>query len=86
MTSELTLVGVLSKKIEFWSNRYEFSFQFWGKNNCNVFISRQGVEIASFGGRDDIKEIFEDTISWCEKSMPGMKYPKKIVPEIDLPD
>ena len=63
------------QKIDFWTkDQYEISFQFWGDGNNNVFINREGVEIASFGGRNSIDEIINDTILWCEKSNPGKKY------------
>lgn len=69
------ILGVLLSRIEFWSQRYEFSFQFWGENNNNVFINKDFVEIASFGGEGTILEILERTLAWCEKSNPRIKYP-----------
>lgn len=64
------------QKIEYWTKQYEFSFQFWGEGNNNVFINRGYVEIASFGGGDSINEILEDTIAWCEKANPRFNYSK----------
>jgi hypothetical protein len=67
----------LLEKIEFWTKQYEFSFQFWGEGNNNVFINRDGIEIASFGGENSIKDILKLTIDWCEKANPSkIKYPK----------
>ncbi len=61
-------------KIEFWTKRYEFSFQFWGSGNNNVYINKDDVEVASFGGEDSIQDILVMTIQWCEKSNPRIKY------------
>jgi len=70
--TELTVL----EKIEYWTNIYELSFQFWGTDNNNVFINKDDVEIASFGGESSINDILELTINWCEKSNPRLKYAK----------
>jgi len=81
------IIGILMGKIEYWQKQYEFSFQFWEKDNNNVFINRNYVEIASFGGEKTIKDILERTVAWCEKANPRFKYPESLVgKEIDLPD
>ncbi len=63
-------------KIEFWSKKYEFSFQFWGEGQNNVYINKDFVEIASFGGKKTIDDIFKKVIEWCEKANPRIKYPQ----------
>lgn len=75
---EWALIGRGMAKIQFWSGRYDLSFQFWGEDNNNVFIERDGVELASFGGEETPLLIIERTIEWCEKSNPSVKYPKGI--------
>lgn len=75
-SSEKLLLALQLMKIEFWTKRYEFSFQFWGEDNNNVYIQRDNVEIASFGGEGTISEILKRTLDWCEKSNPRIKYPK----------
>lgn len=74
--SGFAVMGILMAKIEFWTKRYEFSFQFWGEDNNNVYINRGTVEIASFGGEGTIREILERTLAWCEKASPSLKYPQ----------
>lgn len=86
MLSEHAISGVLAAKVEFWSKRYQFSFQFWGKGNNNVFIQKDSVEIKSFGGRETMREIFQDTVAWCEKANPRIKYPSDVVTVIANPD
>ena len=76
--SEIFNLGMLLSKVGFWSKQYDISFQFWGQANNNVFISNDLIELASFGGRDTIKEILEDTIEWCEKANPSKKYPPRL--------
>jgi hypothetical protein len=72
-------IGMKLAKIEFWTKRYEFSFQFWGEDNNNVYINRGTVEIASMGGRASVEEILDDVIEWCEKASPRMKYPSELI-------
>lgn len=80
-------IGMLLSKIEFWAFQYDFSFQFLGVGNNNVFINRGNVEIHSSGGFDTISEMFEHVVDWCQNSNPKVKYPKEIVgTSIDLPD
>lgn len=81
------VIGLLMGKIEYWQNKYEFSFQFWGEENNTVYINRGSVEIASFGGEKTIQKILERAIAWCEKANPRFKYPKDLINnEIDLPE
>jgi hypothetical protein len=42
--------AILLSEIESYSNKYNFSFQFWGAGNNNVFIEKDNVEIYSSGG------------------------------------
>jgi len=55
------------QEIEKWSAKYQFSFQFWGKDNMNVFISKDDVELTSFGGRDSIEEIIKDALEYINR-------------------
>lgn len=67
--------GKAVTKIMFWSQKYDISFQFWGYGNNNVFIEKDGVELASFGGEGTPYEIMVRVIEWCEKSNPSTGYP-----------
>jgi len=82
-----TALGILMARIQFWTTVYEFSFQFWGENNNNVFICKDDVEVASFGGEDTIAAILTTTLLWCEKVNPTMSYPTGLgvatVPDMD---
>lgn len=80
-------VGGLVTKVEFWAHQYDFSFQFWGPGNNNVFINKGTIELTSSGGFDTVKEMFEFVENWCKKANPRVKYPEAIIgKEIDLPD
>jgi len=82
-----TIIGMAMLKIEFWASQYQISFQFWGEGDNNVFIYRDHVEIASFGGESSPIDIIERTVAWCEKSNPSKEYPESLVgKQIDLPD
>jgi len=57
-------------KIEFYSKVYEFSFQFWGKHNNNVFINKGGVELTSFGGDVSARSSIRRAIEYVERINP----------------
>jgi hypothetical protein len=66
----------LFAEIEKWTEIYEFSFQFWGKGDMNVFIKKGGIDLTSMGGRDTIKEILIDALEWVNKQNPnGFRMP-----------
>ena len=77
--SKWALNGIILAKIEFWTTQYEFSFQFWGRDNNNVYINRDYIELASFGGEDSIADILTLAIEWCEKANPRKQYPKELI-------
>lgn len=56
--------------IQQWAGIYNFSFQFWGEDNNNVFIEKDGVELASFGGEKDIEAIIKRTLAWIKDKNP----------------
>ncbi len=79
-------IGILMAKIEYWTRWYEFSFQFWGEDNNNVFINKDDVEVASFGGEDTVEKILTFAVGWCERVNPRYEYPKWIMATIVDPD
>ena|SRR5688572_110796 len=79
-------LGLEVTKVEFWAHQYDFSFQFWGPGNNNVYINRDNVEVHSSGGFETVKEMMEYVVAWCKKANPRVKYPAAILgTEIDLP-
>jgi hypothetical protein len=76
--NEWMLIGKAMAKIQFWSGKYDLSFQFWGEGDCNVYISKDSVDIKSMGGEDTPLEIMNQAIEWCEKANPSTKYPEGI--------
>jgi len=65
-------------ELEKWTKVYEFSFQFWGEGNNNVFINKGGIEMTSFGGEDTIELVIKRALEWCAKQNPnGYKPPVK---------
>lgn len=74
------LDAVNLRKIEFWATKYEFSFQFWGEGNNNVFINKDDVEIHSSGGYETVADMFKYVIAWCEKANPKVWYPRNVSP------
>ena len=78
--TELWTLGILMGRLEFWSNKYDISIQFWGSDNVNVYISKDGVDLKVFGGCGTAKEAAILVIEWCEKSNPRIDYPTFLAP------
>ncbi len=47
----------LLTEIEKYSDRYQFSFQFWGKGNNNVYIAKDDVDLRDEGGYNSPEEV-----------------------------
>jgi len=60
-------LGTLIKEIEKYSGKYEFSPQFWGMGNNNIFISKNDVEIFSGGGYENISECLKSALEYIYK-------------------
>ncbi len=56
-------LGTLLQEIEKWSGKYKFSFQFWPDQN-NVYISKDGVDLTSFGGYSTIKGVLVKALEY----------------------
>lgn len=46
----MNIKHILLSEIEKWSEKYQFSFQFWGEGNNNLYIYKDDVELHSTGG------------------------------------
>ena len=57
----------LFEKLNPYFGKYEISFQFWGVGNNNVFINKNDVEIASFGGEETPEDIMQVTLSYLDR-------------------
>lgn len=60
----------LIDELEKWSKEYGFSFQFWGPDLNNVYISKGDIEIANFGGEANIRDIIVPALEWVKKQNP----------------
>lgn len=57
----------LIKRIEEYSEKYEFNFQFWGPMNNNVYILKQDVNLYDSGGHETIKDCLEDALKYLDR-------------------
>jgi len=55
------------KEIEKYSSKYQFSFQFWGDGNNNVFIMKDDIDLYSSGGFLSIQEALMDALQYIYK-------------------
>lgn len=78
MLAKMIRIAQLVAKIDYWRQRYSFSFQIWSKDELNVYIHRDDAEIHSSGGFDSITDLFQYTVDWCEKHYPRFVYPAGI--------
>ena len=62
-----TRLGELISEIEKYSEKYEFSFQFWGPGNNNVFIAKDYVNMYDIGGLPTIEEALTAALRWVYK-------------------
>ena len=53
--------------LEYWEGTYEFSFQFWGPDNNNVFISKGGVRLYDTGGLATPKLVCIKALEYIER-------------------
>lgn len=53
----------LMKEIEKWSEKYDFTFQFW-KNNNTVYIEVDLVDLFESGNHNTPKEAIESALKW----------------------
>jgi len=59
--------AALLDEIQAWSEKYEFSFQFWGKGRNQLWIYKGGVELTLFGGRDTAVEVIKEGLEYIYK-------------------
>jgi len=61
------MVRNLIQEIEYYSDKYQFSFQFWGDGNNNVFIMKDDIDLYSSGGFSSIQEALIDALHYIYK-------------------
>ena len=61
------MVRNLIREIENYSDKYQFSFQFWGDGNNNVFIMKDDIDLYSSGGFSSIQEVLIDALQYIYK-------------------
>jgi hypothetical protein len=61
------MVRNLIQEIEYYSDKYQFSFQFWGDGNNNVFIMKDDIDLYSSGGFLSIQEALMDALQYIYK-------------------
>lgn len=57
----------LIKRIEEYAGKYEFSFQFWGKGNNNIYIVKDDVDLYNSGQHETIKDCLEDALTYLDR-------------------
>jgi len=57
----------LIKRIEKYAGKYEFSFQFWGEGNNNIYIMKDDVDLYSSGQHETIKDCLEDALKYLDR-------------------
>jgi hypothetical protein len=63
----LKMVRNLIQEIDNYSDKYQFSFQFWGDGNNNVFIMKDDIDLYSSGGFSSIQEVLIDALQYIYK-------------------
>jgi hypothetical protein len=55
------------EKIKYWSGKYQFNFQFWDKEENNVYIEKGGIELTSFGGCLSLEQVIDKALEYIEE-------------------
>lgn len=66
-------MNLLMLEIQRWSEIYQFSFQFWGEGNNNVFIEKDDVELYSTGGHSTPQKAIYEALKYIRKINPKTK-------------
>jgi hypothetical protein len=66
-------ISEILAELEKWSQTYEFSFQFWGDGNNNVYIAKGGVDLYDTGGYNTILEAIWAALEWVYAKNPKAK-------------
>jgi hypothetical protein len=66
-TFKMYETAMLFERLKEYFGKYEISFQFWGDGNNNVFINKDDVEIASFGGENTPEEIMVRALEYLDR-------------------
>lgn len=67
--------GIAIKQLSPYMGKYELTFQFWGADNNNVFIEKDGIELYDSGGFATPYEAMADALKYLERVSPGMSIP-----------
>lgn len=70
-------LNTLMDEIDKWSETYQFSFQFWGTGNNNVFIEKHGVDLYSSGGFNNIFDCVVDALQYIYRINRTIKHKRK---------
>ena len=57
----------LLKEIEKYSDKYQFSFQFWGNGDNNVYIAKDYVNLFDTGGYLTIEDVIIAALHYIYK-------------------
>lgn len=57
----------LMQEIEKWSEKYDFSFQFWGKDYNNIYISKDQIDLYDTGGYETVEDVLKVALEWVYK-------------------
>lgn len=57
----------LIKAIEKFSDKYQFSFQFWGSGNNNVYIMKDDVDLYDTGGYLTAEDVMIAALQYIYK-------------------
>ena len=54
----------LLQEIEKYSDRYDFSFQFWGAGHNSVYISKDHIDLIDRGGYETIQDVLKFALEY----------------------
>lgn len=58
---------LLFEKLNAYAGKYQFSFQLWGKGEYTIYISKDFVELTSFGGYEDAEDCMLAALNYLDR-------------------
>lgn len=55
------------EELEKWSQKYEFSFQFWGKGINHCYISKEDVELTCISQCESVEECITKALEYINR-------------------
>lgn len=57
----------LFNRLDKYAGKYDINFQLWGEDRYSIYISKDGIDLADFGGRATANEAMTDALQYLDR-------------------